>query len=151
MEKGVRSLRVEYIRIGTPKANVTRSCHRPLFVLVIFGSTKREPNPSPYVRPFAAIAVVVDVPVVADEKATLGFVGWGALKVQKTGENAAEADAQVVAASAEVKLEESDVEQEEEEEKEEEMEQDEEEEGGEEEGEGATAEADVEGGEAPLL
>lgn len=141
---------MEYIRIGTLKSNITRSCHRPLFLFVIFGSTKRKTNPSPYVRPFAAIAVVVDVPVVADEKATLGFVGWGALEVQKTEQDAGDAEV-VAAASAEVKLEESDVEQEEEVEKEEEMEQDEEEEeGGEEEGEGATAEADIEGGEAPL-
>ena len=75
-------------------------------------------------RPFAAVVVVVDVPV-ADEKATLGFVGWGALEVQKMGEDAPEADAQVVAAAAatavvEARLE-SDDEREEEEENEEEI------------------------------
>ena len=113
-----------------------------------FGSAKRKPNPRRYSRAFSAIVAVVDVPV-ADEKATLGFVGWGALEVHKTGVDAGEADSPVVAASAvEAKLGESGVEKEGE--KEEEMGQDEDEEEEEEEEGGATTEADADGGEAPL-
>lgn len=90
---------------------------------------------SPFSRLFAAVFVLVDFPV-ADEKATLGFVGWGALE---TGEDAAEADTQLVAAgAAEAKIE-PDAERKQESQQEQNDDKEEEKE----EGEEATAEADA--------
>lgn len=85
------------------RSNVTFSLSASFF-FAPFGAPKCEPYPSRYSCTSSAIVAVVDMPV-ADEKASLGFVGWGALEVQKTGEDAGEAGTPVVAASsAEAKL-----------------------------------------------